>query len=809
MKLNQFESSISFIHNTLPGFIRGIYEKFIVLENELYSQLNTAFQTNPYSVNSFIKDVIYESGPQFIQMCKYIMSKENQIYLQKKILEYCTEEVSYTIYKQVEDTKDEFNAMPGGDINAPIRDIQGFVSSFPFSINTSVLPVICIEPVVQGGCGTLESEIYGSNKAEYNSKRYDTFWDYRVYDEVGNVQLLENVFSRLKIDIDHVLTYFFYTFLAITVNYIRYSREEKNFWESYTEFHDKLNNDADDTFVKEREEILNKYIAIVEGSAILTYMSYGGKLIGAKGNMLDWLYNTFIKETVSDIEQGEYQKNVDITAFSGQQLYNTKETDVVKDNFIQKAELDNQKALKKVLPSGDIVWNTNLIYKNLRLNYSNWCTTINAIANIDKGKGNCHYYKDTYFAYCGKDVDGYLQMANHILSEYISHYYATYNVFVYPNPDEPTFNDAGFFMDFVANRIINKEIKVIIRDSSKYLKRIQDYFIDSTDVLGILKSIGLVKNCLADIFMTYTYIIMLNGLYNSQSSILDEKDALTGKSKKELFNEIYAALVNKVNEYFRYGTRIYLYQDIIIYNGATITYEEWKKGIYSIYNNTLANIFTPIENFRYRYEIKNNVQIDALRDALKNIKSPITFTPPYTESPDRNDESIIELLTELYDIHPISVIADLSVYHEKCGKITVFHDAVTSANPTSSYSRTGHIFPRNRITNDLINQTRLYEPKMFKSLEDASDIIDKAKEDSSIGNNANYSAIGGLGGSVTDEENVMSKGNEEPVGENSIQFLGNESYNPNSIQLNNLIDSWNDLFNKTVLGGKNITVLVK
>jgi hypothetical protein len=805
MKLNQFESSISFIHNTLPGYIRGIYEKFIALENELYSQLNTAFGTNPYSVNSFIRDVIYESGPQFIQMCKYIMSRENQLYLQKKILEYCKEEVTRPLYIHTREIKDEFNAMPGGDIVAPIEDIQGFVSSFPFSIRTSILPVICIEPVVKGGCGTLEGEILGKNKVEYNSKRKDSFWDYTIYDEVGNIQLLENVYSLLKIDIDHVLTYFFYTFLAITVKYIRHEKEERNFWESYKEFHERLNNDEDDIIIKEREAILTKYIAMVEGSAILTYMSYGGRLIGSKGNMLDWLYNTFIKETVSDIEQGEYQKNVDITAFSGHQLYSMRERDNP-DNFIQKAELDSQKALQKVIPSNDVVWNTSLIYKHLRLNYSNWCTAINAIANISKEKKGYHYYKDTYFSYCNQDIDGYLRMANHILSEYISHHYATYNVFIYPTPDRATFNDAGFFMDFVANRIFDKEIKGIIKDSSKYLEKIQDYFIYSADVMGILKSIGLVKNCLADIFMTYTYIIMLNGLYNSQSSILDEKDALTGRPKKELFNEIYTSLVNKVNEYLQCGCRHYLYKDIVIYDGKTISYEEWNKGIYSIYNNAITNIFTPLENFRCRYEIKNNVDIDALRGVLCNIKSPITFSPSYIEFYNNESESVIELITELYDIHPISVITDLSVFQERCGKVKYFSDPVTEVNPKSSYSRTGHLFPRNRITNDLINQTRLYEPKMFKSLEDAHEIIEKAKEDSSIGNNANYSAIGGLGGSVTDEENVMSKSNEEPVGENSIKFLGSESYNVNAVKLNNLIDSWNDLFNKVVLGGNNIKI---
>jgi hypothetical protein len=247
---------------------------------------------------------------------------------------------------------------------------------------------------------------------------------------------------------------------------------------------------------------------------------------------------------------------------------------------------------------------------------------------------------------------------------------------------------------------------------------------------------------------------MLNGLYYNQNSILDEKDALTGKSKKELFIEIYNGLVTKINDFFS-NDRSWKYRNIVIYDGSTVNYDEWNNGIYNNYNERLKEIYTPYQNYKNIENIRVNEDLTIVRNILKNIKTPIVLDKWLTVKEDNSNELINDLIMDLYDVHPISVIAELSYDYRNSGSTSIRFDNIISSAPDSSYTRSGYLFPRNRVTNDMINQIKLYEPKIFSSLEAASSILDKAKEDTILGNNANYSFIGGLGGSVTDEEDTV------------------------------------------------------
>jgi hypothetical protein len=834
MKLNQFEKSISFIHNNLPGYMRNLYEQFIMYENELYSQLKKAYETNPYSVNKYVWKIILSNRPQFIDICKYIMSRENQVILQMSMLyknEYFVECASKS-----ERDNDKAETILGGDITAPLIDIKGFFSSFPQSSRTN-LPIICIEPKK-----TCIPNF--SNVKEKTNK--DRFWGLYQYDDIfndtGDVSIFDNLTSVLKIDISHVFTHFFHSLLRASIP-PSMDRINERAWDLYENFHLSLGN-SEGEVVALREQIINNYISMVEGSAILTYMTYAGRLLGAKENMLSWLYTTFVKETVGDVEAGEYQKNADVTAFSGHQLgtdgnnvgcypgdeYNG-ETTAGSTNFTRKDEIDRQKMIQNRKPSNEVAWNINLVYKHLRLNYSNWCSVINAI-NAASGEENKSQPVFHELFFDSTDLSNHLYIAKKILYEYISHYYATYNVYIFPTAEKAGLSSAGYFIKFISNRIFNTEIKDIIKftclnvfdvrckcteRSCPHPRRITDYFINPDRVIGILNSIKLVRNILADLFMTYSYVIMLNGLYNKQDSILNEKDFLTGRSKKELFLEIYNGLLNKIRDFFG-NNREWRYIDIIVYSARDIEANELSVGLYGNYEKHLKVVFTPLREYyfsRYNKELVEDVSI--IRDILDHLKSPIVLDHSdigYVTEYNIN-EKYSTLIKSLYDIHPISVIAELSdCYKKNSGSLHIDHDKIITGSPSSSYTRSGYLFPRNRITNDMINSARLYEPKLFTSLEDASSILEKAKEDSMLGNNGNYSFIGGIGGSVTDEENTVDKLNQSMIpSDNNVMFNSRESFsvlrdrNIRAAAVDRLVNQWIDLFRTCVLGGEEIKMI--
>jgi hypothetical protein len=309
---------------------------------------------------------------------------------------------------------------------------------------------------------------------------------------------------------------------------------------------------------------------------------------------------------------------------------------------------------------------------------------------------------------------------------------------------------------------------------------------------------------------------MLNGLYNNQDSILNEKDFLTGRPKKELFLEIYDGLLNKIRDFFS-NNREWRYIDIVTFSGRKLDSSQFFTGIYGDYETYLKEIFTPLVDYmgsRNKADVIENVL--TIKDILKHLKTPIALNHDYigyiTEY--NISEKYETLIKDLYDIHPISVIAELSSYYKKNSSSLIIHnDEIIKNIPKSSYTRSGFLFPRNRITNDMIVKARLYEPKLFSSLEAASLMLEKAKEDSMLGNNGNYSFIGGIGGSVTDEEGTVDKLNSSMIpSDNNVIFNSKENsdvlsdMNVRISTVDELVNQWNGIFKTCILGDKDIQV---
>jgi hypothetical protein len=200
------------------------------------------------------------------------------------------------------------------------------------------------------------------------------------------------------------------------------------------------------------------------------------------------------------------------------------------------------------------------------------------------------------------------------------------------------------------------------------------------------------------------------------------------------------------------------------------------------------------------------VSIDAsqINEILNKLESPITINKKEFEI--YSDPAIFKLFKDLYDIHPLSTLLELKDYYKATvgSPVVVYNSNIGDSDRFSTYIRENEKFPKNRITSEMISKVQLYEPKLFTSLESVEEALNRANEDNVLGNNANYSFIGGIGGTVTEEE-VNNDTLEKKEGDSTVEFSGTESYKKLDLDIrkkkvSNIVDAWNSLFEKAILG---------
>jgi hypothetical protein len=282
----------------------------------------------------------------------------------------------------------------------------------------------------------------------------------------------------------------------------------------------------------------------------------------------------------------------------------------------------------------------------------------------------------------------------------------------------------------------------------------------------------------------------------------------TGKSKKETFLSLYDGLIHDANKLFTgYALQDGFFSErFVTFKSGYIDTSEWLYGQNVTLNNALKKIFTPCNAYLSSNKLDISDEIQQISIVLNKLSSPITIdiSNIYNNTKDR----CTYLMCHLYDIHPFSVTVEL---YESYKEIYGDSDTPGYSDATSNVERKSNQFPKNKITNEMFAQSRLYKPRTFTSLESAEELFTKASEDAILGNNANYSFIANLGGSITEEEqNYSNIKKKEFLSDNIIQFNGIENLKSivdqdnQKLRIDGLIEEWNALFTKAVLGGEGI-----
>jgi hypothetical protein len=254
----------------------------------------------------------------------------------------------------------------------------------------------------------------------------------------------------------------------------------------------------------------------------------------------------------------------------------------------------------------------------------------------------------------------------------------------------------------------------------------------------------------------------------------------------------------------------------LVSRDGTINPHDWFHGSFNSRNQLIQDTYSSVQQFVAHEEDCSRKICCCEKDSepqkpLFALTSLITLSGYGAPEDDPHACEVFErelpklLAASLYDIHPVTTFVRLNRAYDQ-NKTTLSMYQADGSIKTKAFARSGYLFPRNRVTADLLNSVRLYTPKLFTSLESAEEIIGEASD--SLANNSGYSAMGGIGGSVTDEEDTSTQ-YDDPILENEqVDFqTSQEAFKLTKIethkrQVKALVRMYDRLFRDEILGRK-------
>lgn len=814
IKMNQFEYSIKTLVNKVPEFVNKSLQAFIVIENEVNDLIQNVKDTSPHTIRKILKNLLNDYDTNILYYVKK-MYNEEQYY---SVLNYIDNSLVHdpTIYFNDNADVDiqEKDSLSNVDIVAPVTSVYGTISSLSRLTNKNYINTDDVNKYIPGIM--FETNDFKPSKRSSNVNKAEDTKRTSFADEQGRHTVFDYLISTCKIDICTLFSIFM-RLAIIDSDLANICTNDGILLEisKWDIIHSTLNN-VD--FQKKIIDIVSKNTL---RSSVSTYLVYAGKLIGTKSDIYNWLYTTIVKDTVEDIERGVYPTSADTSLYSGKSLDSE---DMQKDNIFNKNIQNNDKFDKNTYGTNPISFNKRLLYKNIRLLYSNWSIVINSIISMSNSRNTFSFKTASDEDFNNLDVSSVAtrnensksalcDLAYNILSQFITTKYRTYNIAIQPN-DDGKFSENNTLSSITIKRIYNQEVKNLLKNSLKIESMDTDnfedykkYFLSNTKESIVLVKMSIPsKNILADLFMMCSYLIIMDFAHNNMYKISNQKDPLTDKSNKELFEEIYFGINNNIKriiEMFKHET--YNLLDSLVFSNSD-QYEKIYKNINANFSsllpfnrNTTFDYFLEEDKYNTNDNYSNYDISKTSKISLKNIKE---------ISSDFNSNYLVNIFT----ISPMSEL--VKIYNKYNGLDYKIQENGGYSKYNEIYTRSSSIFPKNKIVVDQLNNVRLAVPSL-KSLESIEAEIDNLSISSeSEWANINHSDLASLGSNITELDNqeinknanVIDDDNVIDIDDKATIILSSESYKEYeeneivSICNNSVISKYNKLFNKLVFG---------
>lgn len=717
-QLNQFEASIQMLNKNIPIFVKTAYSAFMTVTNELLSKINSNNTHSAYSVNKVLTEFFNGSRDNLFETNRKQEIKHDVLSTligftgdnnakQIALLSYLTSML--TIVDGLENVEQPCAESP--DFYMPLSEIKGGFTNIDngFSSQHMAMPSIVIQPV---NTNKIASPKFGSQISSTV-----------VENSLGYKTILDDYRSECIIDIFDLFR-LFYTMAASSSTTTEDDVDVGDIDPMLSKFETIYARLNDAEFMNSTIDTVSKMLL---KSAISTYLVFAGKIIGNKSDLCGWLYTFFVKDSMRDVEKGDYPTSSDITLQARMQTLNDLQ-DMSKPNK-HSSDMNNDSDMKNINSSRykirmyngmDPSFDASIFYKNIRLLYSNWATVINVIIRMS----NSYDTKRTvYDDETENDLIGgrnkfqhstiysdHIAIARAILQTYITCRFRTYNTIYQLNMDKNAGSiPSNKLISVGINSITDMYAKEIVKD---YCKNKTDFFIPYDASIESVFNSNRAETCiLADKFMATAYLIMLDYLHTHQEEIISQDDPDTGKPKRELFEEIYYKLSNVVNKFVSSKEKL----PIGLMKCELISGTILSSGKYSAIP------------FDKSYMNNANIMSDKSDNYAKTFDTQ-ELNAHIVDNKDLNEQRAYAMVGTNFVVPPFS---DSESIYSKLVGINIrkqYELTDTDMNFKQFQTRAVSLFPKNEVIIDQLVKTRFNTSTVFNSIESVCDKLEESIE---------------------------------------------------------------------------------
>ena len=745
-----------------------------------------------------------------------------------------------------------------GDIEAPVDEIRAMISPVTsgnnFTVSTNNIysnldkvddyrnnilrnVVLLFEPKFTHDKTSFEL----LRKVPNTSKSSDIYFDILNFGSFQSHTILSSMHSVCRIDINNffsILDFEFKSyacekykeslgeesnrFVELSTQFDRYSdassdygEEKKRLFNLGLKFFDHyFAGIQDETFV---EDIMSRFERHYKKVALTTYLIYVGKLLAKKSDIYDWLYTTFVRDMADRIEEGAYPTSVGL---------DTIEQHPVMTNGMG-IPIDRADPGSSTNGIGRMVSNDydyrRIMFKNLRIKYSNWASVINLILGIQRedSKNNQKIFNVTdgttsTIKNFRVDEDT-IRLAREVLEKYISLYYRTYDIaFIGVGSNGRRVRNVGWYAKTAYDRIMDASVIEILesvdikREDIKFniQKNLIQYSNFNQSDIQYHKTEQYARKVFVELFQQLAYYILLDYLRMNDHAIPNETDPLTGTSKKALYRETQLSVVENIKKIFYANGHRYLKES-----------PNQEPTFYSLMNLKL------FEHFIYDdYAMtKPEKKLIEFTHSSRLIKEPFKSDIASMYRVNETDKYILnQAIKDLYILSPVTEC--ISMYHLFKNFFDYsFEDNKSIMNELYEGKRMDkrsvdlhYQFPIDAVSSHVTESYQIIDPSQshphFKSLENAETILMKLQELSyendseepkeiSYSTHHSFTQVGDAISEITKDKTIDADGNvDETVSTKEVDDK-DEKPKEDTVHIKYALeDAYNELFCEIVLG---------
>lgn len=849
---NQYERSIITINKNVPVFVRSAYNKFAECLGELQAEYIKAAQEHPHSVQQCIENLLYSkkftatyasSFPDNVVNEKFrniISALENELY-------------NHNDPAESERSADEaFYTINGPDIYAPVKSITAkftpFIKLGNSEYNNKI--AVCFEPMSDSrSIETMTGKHRTNHDQVFNS------WGFEGMN--GFETILDNLKSRLVVDIKGLFDNFF----AEVSKHIQPTCPiDQPIEPGDAKVGDGTLNlkelaDVYKTATGDKAAEVIEYISnLLTKEAIVTYFVYASKLIGAKNDIFQWMYTSFVKDSVSKFDQTLYPTKAPVTLASELGTHGTIDAQRYRDDdgnpMMNDVAEDEPKQMHKIL-----------IYRSIRMQYSVWAAIINGVLAVNKDIYYDGLYEESkerntvWSTKYNTQQNGVYQFTREALMAFVIARYRTYNTTQQIDMITNTPYQSVKNIQLVINKVKDLEAATIVKSVTAGTTTVSTiYFETSPEIYSLLALSAESSKQMRKLVLQGCYLVMLSKMYQNIGKAKDEIEPATGRSRKDLFIEIYMGIANQIRKQIRYFDNF--------------TYDYWKfedldNDIYNLIKE-IGIYYTPFTSIRYVEMMENAEVVGACKTIRRSIGNSSDESPFVSESLNKiytwlknfkgdrkiNRRIVNETTVDMPIFSEYTRLSDWGNDDTMAIVPGVEYPSSSTVSPVGKEFNQGvgnQLFPKNKIILEGIERMNINEHRMFTSVEAVQHAIDELhvmkdlafEGADAMASNACYSQLGSVCSGVTSMEitneetaakdkltvaqhgndvidsgltdaegNIMAKGTTDTLDQANLTHHSVESAHEqieadlkNSI-FNKTTESFNLVFNDVVLGLK-------